>query len=222
MDDIKKAYRSLVKVYHPDRDASLDAQAMYKEIRTAYDKLRNEPFHHRNDARHVHYHAKVKHSTRDFSNNFKKPRNSTADYRSFSEHTTWVHEDFTPEPHHRKDNVSFLISIFIRNFKGLSTIDILITVTALVFYYVISVYNGYPDSTVIVSLHIAVWIIFIFIRYFSYPSTWPLFKRILVAVIYGGYFCLLVGGRLYDGVASFIFALILMIDHSKDSGFKRQ
>ena len=41
--EIRSAYRRLVKLYHPDRDKSLDAQMRYREIRAAYDVLRNRP-----------------------------------------------------------------------------------------------------------------------------------------------------------------------------------
>ena len=37
--EIKTAYRNLAKFYHPDRDKSPDAEIMYREIRTAYEKL---------------------------------------------------------------------------------------------------------------------------------------------------------------------------------------
>ena len=39
--EIKSAYRRLVKLYHPDICKSADSMAMYKEVRTAYDKLSN-------------------------------------------------------------------------------------------------------------------------------------------------------------------------------------
>ena len=39
--EIKSAYRRLVKLYHPDMCKSSDSMAMYKEVRTAYDKLSN-------------------------------------------------------------------------------------------------------------------------------------------------------------------------------------
>ena len=39
--EIKAAYRHLAKLYHPDRDQSLDAEVKYKEIRIAYEKLRD-------------------------------------------------------------------------------------------------------------------------------------------------------------------------------------
>jgi hypothetical protein len=42
-NEIRSAYRRLAKQYHPDHDNSLDAQIKYREIRTAYDALRNRP-----------------------------------------------------------------------------------------------------------------------------------------------------------------------------------
>ncbi|MCL1941725.1 MAG: J domain-containing protein, partial [Synergistaceae bacterium] len=43
-NEIKAAYRQLVKLYHPDRDQSHDAEIMYKEIHLAYKALLEQPF----------------------------------------------------------------------------------------------------------------------------------------------------------------------------------
>ena len=43
-DEIKAAYRRLVKRYHPDHDRSLDAEVKYKDVRAAYKALRNRRF----------------------------------------------------------------------------------------------------------------------------------------------------------------------------------
>jgi hypothetical protein len=39
-DEIRSAYRRLAKLYHPDKDPSLDGEMRYREIRAAYDALR--------------------------------------------------------------------------------------------------------------------------------------------------------------------------------------
>jgi hypothetical protein len=39
--EIKTAYRQLAKLYHPDHDQSLDAEVKYREIRAAYEALRD-------------------------------------------------------------------------------------------------------------------------------------------------------------------------------------
>ena len=39
--EIKAAFRRLAKLYHPDHDRSLDAEVKYKEIRAAYEALRD-------------------------------------------------------------------------------------------------------------------------------------------------------------------------------------
>jgi hypothetical protein len=41
-EEVRAAYRSLAKLYHPDKDASLDAEMRYKEVRRAYDVLRKK------------------------------------------------------------------------------------------------------------------------------------------------------------------------------------
>ena len=40
-DEIKKAYRSLAKKYHPDVSKEPDAEAKFKEVQEAYDVLNN-------------------------------------------------------------------------------------------------------------------------------------------------------------------------------------
>ena len=39
-EDIRSAYRRMAKLYHPDHDASLDAEVRYHDARKAYDVLR--------------------------------------------------------------------------------------------------------------------------------------------------------------------------------------
>ncbi len=41
-DEVKKAYRKLVKEYHPDVDPSENAKARFQEIQDAYDSLRGD------------------------------------------------------------------------------------------------------------------------------------------------------------------------------------
>lgn len=45
--EIKKAYRTLAKKYHPDRNASMDAEIRFKEVSSAYDVLSSPE--HRNE-----------------------------------------------------------------------------------------------------------------------------------------------------------------------------
>jgi hypothetical protein len=40
--EIRAAYRRLIKIYHPDRDSSLDAEMRYREIQDAYSALRGK------------------------------------------------------------------------------------------------------------------------------------------------------------------------------------
>ena len=42
-DEVRSAYRRMAKLYHPDHDASLDAEMRYREARRAYDALRKRP-----------------------------------------------------------------------------------------------------------------------------------------------------------------------------------
>jgi hypothetical protein len=43
LKEVRSAYRRLVRIYHPDRDKSADAQVKYLEVRAAYDALRGRP-----------------------------------------------------------------------------------------------------------------------------------------------------------------------------------
>jgi len=38
-DEIKKAYRSLAKKYHPDVSSEKDAESKFKEVQEAYDHI---------------------------------------------------------------------------------------------------------------------------------------------------------------------------------------
>ena len=43
-EEVRSAYRRLAKLYHPDKDASLDAEVRYRQIRAAYEVLtKNDP-----------------------------------------------------------------------------------------------------------------------------------------------------------------------------------
>ncbi|MDR2529296.1 MAG: J domain-containing protein [Synergistaceae bacterium] len=41
-EEVRSAYRRLVKLYHPDRDTSPEAAARYHQIRVAYETLRKD------------------------------------------------------------------------------------------------------------------------------------------------------------------------------------
>ena len=41
-EEVRAAYRRLIKIYHPDRDSSLDAEMKYREIQDAYSALRGK------------------------------------------------------------------------------------------------------------------------------------------------------------------------------------
>jgi len=43
-NEIKSAFRRLVKLYHADHDQSLDAEMKYREIQTAYKELLKQPY----------------------------------------------------------------------------------------------------------------------------------------------------------------------------------
>ena len=71
--EIKSAFRRLAKLYHPDRDQSLDAEVKYREIRTAYKMLLDKRIPRETGA------AAGPSVNRDFS----------------SERTTWASADWT-------------------------------------------------------------------------------------------------------------------------------
>ncbi|MCL1875210.1 MAG: J domain-containing protein [Synergistaceae bacterium] len=90
--EIKKAYRSLVKLYHPDRDQSYDAEVMYREIHTAYKALLEQPFSNETSAETINYHDYSKRTTQTSSHSSGKTRQSATDSNS-TERTTRTSED---------------------------------------------------------------------------------------------------------------------------------
>ena len=99
--EIKAAYRRLVKLYHPDRDQSLDGEMKYTEIREAYRILLKQP--------HIR-------ETGTESNSSKQATWASDKSTYQTERTTWTKEEATT--HFYKNNSKFKW-IFMRFLSGL-------------------------------------------------------------------------------------------------------
>ena len=87
-DEVKSAYRRLVKLYHPDRDNSPDAQSMYKEIRIAYKVLLDQASAGETDINSVinRNYSKMKSQTSGY--NYKKAQQSNVNSSKEASHTS--------------------------------------------------------------------------------------------------------------------------------------
>ena len=92
--DIKKAYRSLVKLYHPDRDQSYDAEVMYREIRKAYKELIESPFPNDVSAAPVRNRDYLQQATNTANHSSGKMRQSDANSRGSSKQATLTSKDW--------------------------------------------------------------------------------------------------------------------------------
>ncbi|MCL2146237.1 MAG: DnaJ domain-containing protein [Synergistaceae bacterium] len=169
--DIKAAYRRLTKLYHPDRDQSLDTEIMYKEIRIAYEKLMNWNCE---SGKYVKAETKTGLKT------------STVRSHSSSDNT-WTSENRATEYYDRRINNPFElkhpISVFFSSLKELSIIDIFTGIVA----FGIACFPAIeePYANLVFSYHIVSWILFVFFRYYFAPSEWSFIMRIFAAILYG-------------------------------------
>ena len=82
--EIKAAYRRLVKLYHPDQDQSLDAEVKYREIRVAYETLRDWDL--------------ADGTSKSSPTDYGSPERTTQSSRGWrAERKTWASKDWTSE-----------------------------------------------------------------------------------------------------------------------------
>ena len=168
--DIKAAYRSLVKLYHPDRDQSIDTELMYREIRAAYKELLNWNQFVRIDKK--------------TSNGTKI---STVDSCG-SRDTTWNSGNLDTEYSNSSNTKTSLelkhfSYIFFSSIKGMTITYFVGGIVALVFACAPAVEE--PYAGLVVLFHLIFWIFFVFLRYYSDPLEWSILMRSVVAILYG-------------------------------------
>jgi len=78
-DEIKKAYRRLVRLYHPDASSSEEAKNRFREIQEAYDVLSDSEKRDRYDQQHRHVENVQKYQTNQAAADAKKADSKKAD-----------------------------------------------------------------------------------------------------------------------------------------------
>ncbi|MCL2684164.1 MAG: DnaJ domain-containing protein [Synergistaceae bacterium] len=172
--EIKAAYRRLAKLYHPDHDQSLDAEVKYRDIRVAYETLRDLYLVGGASAESV----------------------TSPDY---SEQATWTSADWTTEYDVSNKRIPLewkrLHSIFINSLKEMS-IGVFfrgIVVLACAFISCDVLHDPMQSSGKLAALfYITSWILFVFFRYYFSPSEWSFFTRIATAILYGATLIILI------------------------------
>lgn len=179
--EIKTAYRKLVKLYHPDRDQSPDAQMMYREIRSAYDILLNSDSRIGTEAETAANQSYSRHASQTSSFRSRKTQYPYTSYVDSSGQTTFTREEWdnwekranwTSSDWEYSDTIPFemknLFSIFFRSlnellkdysfiFKGLFSLCFALASVfdkALVF------------RNMVIMFHIVAWISIIIFRYY--------------------------------------------------------
>ena len=210
-DEIKAAYRKLVKFYHPDRCQSPDTQIMYREIYTAYKALLEQPITGKAGSESI-----VNRYTSEWmvhtDSHTKKARQSTTDSRDLSEQATWTSEDWddwarkanwasedwVKEYDNSGDRLPFklinLPFIFCRSLKEMCAdgfLKFLLEGYLMVLFALVSL-MPLQHNNLAVCLYIASWVSFVFFRYYFAPSNWTLSKNLIAAILYAAIFVVLI------------------------------
>ena len=172
--EIKTAYRRLAKLYHPDHDRSLDAEVKYKEIRIAYEKLRDC------------------HLTGDMS------AGPSAGHEP-SVQTKWTSADWETEYDVSNRRIPLewknLPSIFISSLKEMP-IDVYfrgIFVLAIAFKSLDMPLNPVlPYGKLVTLFYVTSWVFFVFFRYYFSPYEWPFLERFFAGFVYGAILAILI------------------------------
>ena len=170
-DEVKAAFRRLVKLYHPDRDQSLDAEVKYNEIRVAYKMLRQHSF-----------------------------TGSAGIESNSSEQATQAPENWVPEhPVYYKfewKRLSYKLICFLKDILSVGAFfkGFFVLIFALWSCYGHHAWRDVttsmpPYAALAIPFYLITWISFIFLRIFlrSYfvPWSWRSSTRFFVGILYG-------------------------------------
>jgi hypothetical protein len=187
--EIKSAYRRLVKLYHPDRDPSQDSVVMYIEIRAAYDKLFNMD-HSSKTGTYTDTRTGTNTGTGASAGTGAGVGTGTGTstaYSSGSMGSKRASRNFASGHNKNKRNIPFefmrLPHIFINSLKQMTVSFILFEIAAMLFVCRSTIKE--PYAIMAISYHIASWFFFVFFRYYFATSEWPIYKRVMSAVLYG-------------------------------------
>jgi len=171
-NEIKTAYRRLVKLYHPDKDQSADTAIMYKEVRIAYEKLLNWDYSSVADIN-----TATKAANKYATNTATKTGTGTTSSR-VSSGTEWTSEDWDKwEKEHYKE---------VSKIRGNKFLNLILAFAIAILTPIILCDNNLVLITIIF-YHVVSW----FYYYFNFsissysPSTWPLIIKIPAGALYG-------------------------------------
>ena len=172
--EVKSAYRRLVRLYHPDKDPSPDSEVMYKEIRTAYDKLMNWDNIDSVHAEPIYQPPKRAAQTASKSN-------VNSDWK-----VAWHTVETAHESHYRVNRIPFEFEnipvVFASSLHELSRAEIFAAFTAFGFVFIPII--GKPYAFLASLFYIISWIMFVFFRYY-FALSLPFYKRLLFGIWYG-------------------------------------
>jgi len=191
-DEIKSAFRRLVKLYHADHDQSLDAEMKYREIREAYGALIRQTVTNKSD------------SASDFSKQKERPQASSSwqaknnQWSASSTRTAWNASDWAIEQDHdderlpfKLENLSAIFSKSLKEMSDASPIECFTGLIALIFVFM-SCFNGersilwfFEYSYLLVLFYVVSCVFYVFFQYHFQPSKWPFFMIFLTGTLYG-------------------------------------
>ena len=172
--EVKSAYRSLVKLYHPDKDPSPDSEVMYNEIRVAYERLMNWDNSDRTRSDPIYQPPRRETQTTSGSHDDSKQK------------VVWRTVETSTGFHYRTDRIPFkwenFLNIFSSSLSELTLLEIFGTIAAFGFACIIII--GKPYIIITAIFYIVSWVMFVFIRYYFVLSA-PYYEQILMCIVYG-------------------------------------
>ncbi|MCL1940430.1 MAG: J domain-containing protein [Synergistaceae bacterium] len=224
-EEIKTAFRRLVKFYHPDRGSSFDAEMMYKEIHEAYKTLIEQPFGE-TCASHTSGHHHPKREAHHYSNHSSGKTRQAADDHDWEEWAT------------RMSGIPFelknLPSIFSSSLNEMSIENFILALGCAYLSCDPIGFNRFtriaaslqPYSKLVILFYIVSWIFLILLRYYFahfLPSALAFLMRFVAGVLYGLMLVFLItcfytvpeGSLFLVGSLAAVSAWALMLDFKK-------
>ncbi len=188
LEKIKKAYRELVKKYHPDHNPSPDANRRFQEIQEAYDYLKEHPGSGKN--------TETAEDDLDDKEDFEEEKNSSFNYHARNFHERYNSQYYSKNAYGSRTstasstNKKYSSSTARKNSSGNTySSKKSSTSSSRSSYTAYSDYKPYyqkPDSSYIKQKEghsVAEKIIFVILGIIGLICLWPVFMFILIALI---------------------------------------
>ena len=191
-EEIKSAFRRLVKLYHADHDKSLDAEMKYREIREAYGALIKQTVTNKSA------------TASNFSKRKEHPQASpnwqaeNSQGSAPSARTAWNVNDWAIEQDHDSERLPFklenlpaVFGKFLKEMSDASPIECVTGLLALMCVFM-SCFNGessilwfFEYSYLLVLFYVVSCFFYVFFQYYFQPSKWPFFMIFITGTLYG-------------------------------------